>query len=655
MQSRISPSLSRIRRGDKTCAGSAEVKARQAIAVTLFLALGACGGGGSGGGPNPSDPIAGPAPMQPIAPPPTPSPTPDPEPAPEPSPEPPSAPPPAEFLAVFEDPFSTSRFLSIATFGATMSDIQRLSGTSAERWFMEQLTIDATLIRPVFDEYVNRIDEDTFLPFSPNTMGFWRHAVSAPDQLRQRMVFALSQILVASDFGGELLTDVPSGINYYIDVLTRNAFGNYRELLEEITYSPAMGHYLTYAGNLPADDSTGRMPDENYAREILQLFSIGLLELNSDGTLRTGSDGAPIETYDNQDITGLARVFTGLNFGADPDEVDDDGDLISLALSRPMTLFEDQHSPREKSFLGLTIPAGTPGTDSVAMALDHIMTHPNVGPFIGRQLIQRFTSSAPSSRYVQEVATAFDTGRYVLPDNTVVGDGRKGDLSATLAAVLFSPEAHGLAVEESTTFGKPREPILRLTQWMRAFEVDASQPELVPALYDLLPNELLGQHPYRSRSVFNFYRPGYLAPGSISGGAGLTVPELQIVNASTNPGYVNVMNFFIFGVQAEGEEIEELREVFEEVNLFLDEEAARRAFVADYRRESDLADSPTELVSHLDLLLAAGQLQQGTKDAIVELIGRIAPSSSIDDEERMLRVTFAVLMLMSAPEYLVQK
>ena len=644
-------------RDEKTLIHSGVKNTHLAFVLAVSFTLSACGGGGgSGAGAIPSDPIAGPAPMQPITPPaPSPAPTPDPGPTPEPTPEPPTAPPPAESPVVFQDRFSTSRFLSIATFGATLADIERLTGTSAEQWFLEQLSLEATLLRPVFDEYVNRIDEDTFLPFSPNTMGFWRHAITAPDQLRQRMVFALSQILVASDFGGELLPDVPSGINYYIDVLARNAFGNYRELLEAITFSPAMGHYLTYAGNLPADDSTGRMPDENYAREILQLFTIGLVELNSDGTLRRGADGAPIETYDNQDITGLARVFTGLNFGAEPDEVDDDGDLISVALARPMTLFEDQHSPREKTFLGLTIPEGTSGIESVTMALDHIMAHPNVGPFVGRQLIQRFTSSAPTPRYVQEVAEAFNIGRYVLPDNTAVGDGRKGELSATLAAVLFSPEAHGLTVDESTTFGKPREPILRLTQWMRSFEVDASQPELVPILYDLLPNELLGQHPYRSRSVFNFYRPGYLAPGSISGGAGLTVPELQIVNASTNPGYVNVMSFFIFSVQAEGEEVEELREIFEEVNLFLDEDAARRAFVANYQRERNLADRPDELVAHLDLLLTAGQLQQATRNAVVELITQVAPGPNLDDEGRLLRVTFAVLMLMTAPEYLVQK
>ncbi|MEM6485375.1 MAG: DUF1800 family protein [Pseudomonadota bacterium] len=559
--------------------------------------------------------------------------------------------------AVFTSRESTSRFLSLATFGATEEAIASLVGTRAERWFLDQLALEPTLMTPVFEEYTNQFDSLAFLPASPNTMGFWRHAVSAPDQLRQRMVFALSQILVVSDFGGELLSDVPSAVTYYLDALTRHALGNYRELLEEITYSPAMGHYLTYAGNLPADETTGRMPDENYAREILQLFSIGLVELNDDGSVKTNAEGQAVETYDNRDVTGLARVFTGLEFGAEPDDFDDESELLSAALSQPMTLFEFNHSKHAKTFLDTTIPPNTPGMQSVSMALDRIMAHPNVGPFIGRQLIQRFTTSHPTPAYIREVAGAFNSGRYLLPDNSAVGDGRKGDLSATIAAVLFSPEAHGSKVADSDTFGKPREPILRLTQWMRAFAVDATRPDLAPILYDLLPNELLGQHPYRSRSVFNFYRPGYVAPGSLSGAEGLTVPEFQITNASTNPGYVNVMTHFIFNVGAEGEELEELEELFDEFGLPLDEEQALQAFIAGYERERALSSMPGSLIDHLDMLLAAGQLTDNTRDEIARVLDLIPDPNGLAGEQRFeaqqLRTMLAVLMTMTAPEYLV--
>ncbi|MEM1141244.1 MAG: DUF1800 family protein [Pseudomonadota bacterium] len=559
--------------------------------------------------------------------------------------------------AVFTSRASTSRFLSLATFGATEEAIDNLVGTRAERWFLDQLALEPTLMTPVFEEYTNQFDSLTFLPVSPNTMGFWRHAVEAPDQLRQRMVFALSQILVVSDFGGELLSDVPSAVTYYLDVLARHALGNYRELLEEITYSPAMGHYLTYAGNLPADEATGRMPDENYAREILQLFSIGLVELNDDGSVKTNSDGQAIETYDNRDVTGLARVFTGLEFGADPDGFDDESELLSTALSQPMTLLEFNHSQRAKEFLDTAIPPNTPGTQSVSIALDGIMAHPNVGPFIGRQLIQRFTTSHPTPAYIREVAGAFNSGRYLLPDNTAVGDGRKGDLSATIAAVLFSPEAHGSKVAGSDRFGKPREPVVRLTQWMRAFAVDASRPDLAPILHDLLPNELLGQHPFRSRSVFNFYRPGYVAPGSLSGAEGLTVPEFQITNASTNPGYVNVMTHFIFNVGAEGEELEELEELFDEFGLQLDEEQALRSFIAGYERERTLSSIPESLIDHLNTLLAAGQLTDETRDEIARVLDLTPDPNQLAGEQRLeaqqLRTMLAVLMTMTAPEYLV--
>ncbi|MEM1403124.1 MAG: DUF1800 family protein [Pseudomonadota bacterium] len=614
--------------------------------LTLSSVLCACGGGGGGGeSAEALNPISEGPTTPPTSPAPAPAPTPDPG---APTGEPGNA-------SFFESASSTSRFLSTATFGARMDDIDRLAGSDASVWFLNQLSLPASTVKPIADGYYARLQQDSFLPFSPNTMAFWLIAVDGPDQLRWRMAFALSQIMVASDFGGEFLSDFPAAIGYYLDVLATHSLGNYRELLEAVTYTPAMAHYLTYLGNLPADDATGRMPDENYAREILQLFSIGLLELNSDGSVRTGTDGQPIETYSNSDITGLARVFTGLDF-TEPAGFSDEEGSISDVLGLPLTMYEDLHSTREKRFLGASIPAGTSGSESIRRALDHIMAHPNVAPFVGRQLIQRFTTSNPSAAYISEVALAFESGRYVLPDNSAVGDGRKGDLAATIAAVLFSNHAQQAIVLDSLDFGKPREPVLRFTQWARAFNVDASAPEYMLALYDTLDNGALAQHPFRSRSVFNFYRPGYVAPGTESGTQGMTVPELQIVNASSIPGYMNFMTFFIFGGPTEDFEVEEVQAVFEEDGaLAFDREAALRSFAPNYERELALASDTAALVQRLDLLLAHGDLSPATEAAIAEVITNIPMDDNEDFDGAFLRVGLAILMTMTAPEYLVQR
>jgi uncharacterized protein (DUF1800 family) len=189
----------------------------------------------------------------------------------------------------------------------------------------------------------------------------------------------------------------PITVAYYQDILTRNAFGNYRELLEEITYSPAMAYYLTYMRNQKESASSNRMPDENYAREIMQLFTIGLNELNQDGTVKLGADGEPIPTFDNGDVTGLAKVFTGLA----PDTGDFDEynrDIPEAYEARPLVVYPNYHSSSEKSFLGTTIPAGTSGEESIDIALDTLFQHPNLAPFLSRQMIQRLVTSDPSAR-----------------------------------------------------------------------------------------------------------------------------------------------------------------------------------------------------------------------------------------------------------------
>lgn len=564
----------------------------------------------------------------------------------------------------FATPQSTARFLTQATFGPTPDQISSFTGTSASSWFAQQLALEPTLAKPEFDAYLEITpegvgDDAGELFLAAPTYAFWKHAIEAPDQLRLRVAFALSQILLVSDAGGEILSDVPESMVGYQDILRAHAFGNYRDLLEAITFNPAMGEWLTYMGNQKADD-TGRVPDENYARELLQLFTVGIVELQPNGEPRL-QNGQPIELYNNQDVTGLARVFTGLDIaGLDRsvfpllvdavDEVDDLGENFL----RPMTYNDALHSDREKTFLNCSIPAGTRTLNSITQALDCIMAHPNVGPFVSRQLIQRFTTSDPSPDYVERVAAAFDAGSFVLPDGRLVGDGRKGDLPPTLAAILFDDEAQIDPALNNAQFGKIREPVLRFTNWARAFDVEGSRPEYALELTDTSDPGALSQHPHRARSVFNFYRPGYTAPGTQSGALGMTVPELQIVNASSTTGYINFMTFWAFGgldMLDPGEIEAELTEL----NIPFDSEEVARAWRPDYSAEIALANNPAALLDRLDRTLTYGTLSSETRASIESAVSQIPLDDEDDWGGRALRAQLAVLLIMTSPDYLVQR
>ncbi len=560
----------------------------------------------------------------------------------------PPAPPPAPPAStVFVTPESTAHFLAQATFGPTPEDLSTLPGSSAAEWFEDQLAAPPTLSMPLIRQISSIPAGDETVDFQRRSpyFAFWINAVGADDQLRQRMAFALSQILVVSNADNNRLWRFYEGMGSYQDILTQNAFGNYRDLLEEVTYSPAMGYYLTYMGNRRGDPARGRMPDENYARELLQLFTIGVEELNPDGTPRL-IGGQPAEAYDNTDISGLARVFTGLDLDPDVREADEE-----RAWTVPMVERDNRHETGEKTFLGETIPADTPMTESIDLALDIIMDHPNVAPFISRQLIQRFVTSNPEPAYVARVAEAFESGRYQLPNATVVGDGRKGDLAATLAAVLFDEQARDPSARSDPGFGKVREPILRFTAWARAFDVDDVTPQFAEPLYSTGSPEALAQQAWGSPSVFNFYRPGYVAPGTLSGAAGLTTPELQLVNASSITGYANFMTFFAIGGMADLP-TDDLERRFEESGVSLDASLANESFLPDYAAEIALAGDPPALVDRLDLLLTYGEMSAATRADIIEAVEAIP----LDRENAARdRVHIAVLMALTAPDFLVQR
>ncbi|MEM1175850.1 MAG: DUF1800 family protein [Pseudomonadota bacterium] len=594
------------------------------LPILLSVLLVACGGSSSPGSLSSTPPVAAPPPLPPAAP-----------------------------GSAFETRNSTARFLTQATFGPTPSDLDSLTGTSASAWFVNELAKPASLITPEFDRYRQMqsggADEQTGFSAETATFAFWTHAVAGNDQLRQRAAFALSEILVVSNGGGEVLSDIPEAVAWYQDILRRNAFGNYRTLLEEVTFAPAMGWYLTYMGNMKADPATGRMPDENYAREILQLFSIGLLELNRDGTQRLGADGQPIETYTNADITGLAKVFTGLEISEPYEESIEDTSGASWQI--PMRIVAENHSDAAKRFLGTTIPEFTDAQTSITQALDTIFAHPNVAPFIGRQLIQRMTASAPSPAYVERVAASFEAGSYTLPDGTPVGTGQRGDLSATFAAILFDDEARAPLDGNNNRFGKVREPILRFTAWARAFEANTVTPELTTELWNTAESGALSQHPYRSPSVFNFFRPGYVAPGTESGAQGMTVPELQIVNASSTPGYANFMGYFAFAFTRDAD-VEELQDIFNDDGIALDPNLARQSFVPDYAAEMALVENREGLVDLIADKLTYGTLRTESRVQIVMALDAIAAAPESDDE---FVVHNAIWMVLLAPDFLVQR
>ena len=558
----------------------------------------------------------------------------------------------------FASEASTSRFLSQATFGATQSDLSTLVGTSVSDWLLQQFSEEPSDYLAALDGYQAQLP---FLILNPwnrqaTTFAFWRHSITGDDQLRQRMVYALSQILVISNAGGDALTDYPEAVAYHQSVLTEFGFGNYRNLLEAMTYSPGMGFYLTYMGNQKEDPETGRQPDENYAREILQLFTMGLVALNDDGTLASGTNGddSSGELYNNDDITGLAKVFTGLDRNVTRAQSQNNPEAPEVLNSwrEPMVVYPAKHAQNEKTFLGLTIPENTNAVDSITLALDQLMSVASVGPFLSRQLIQRFTTSNPSPAYISRVTQVFNDGRYTLPNGIAIGGGLRGDLKATIAAILLDRE--NLEPEAPNTFGKLREPVLRFTQWARAFSAGTVTPEYTLELYDLSSvsnyGQGLAQHPFSAPSVFNFYRPGYVPPGTDSGAAGMTVPELQIVTAETIPAYMNFITFFAMA-STQHADLAVYREIGGLTGVNFDPELARTSFLPDYSTEKNLADDLPALFDHLNLLLAGGALSQAAVDSFIDVVAGVPVEAS--DDWRATRVGLAVALVMTSADYLV--
>ena len=589
------------------------------LSALMSAVLAACGGG-SGDAPSVDPtPMPSPTPAPPVVPTPapgTPSPapapaTPSPAPAtPTPSPAPATPSPPAPATPTHITATEAARFLQQAQFSASDADIAAVQGKGYAAWLDEQMS--ARSYTSGWDWLVSQGYRQYDIRFNQHYADhmIWNQLIAAPDAVRKRVALAWSEIFVVST--STIEGHWPSfAMAAYWDLLNQHAFGNYRQLLEAITLNPAMGAYLNTRGNKKADGS-GRVPDENYAREVMQLFSIGLYDLNADGTLR---GGAPRETYGPSDVSNLARIFTGYDLNSPNREHETDPQPFRV----PMVLNASDHSPEPASFLGQTVGSGD-GASRLRLALDILFNHPNVGPFIGRQLIQRLVTSDPSPAYVGRVAAAFNNN----------GAGQRGDLRAVTRAVLLDPEARQDPSLKGTTWGKLREPMIRFVQWARTFGATSADGKWI--LWDMSDaSTQLGQSPLRSPSVFNFFRPGYVPPGTELARRGQTAPEFQLTNENSVAGYIN----FMHGVIAWGYGA-----------------AASRISVPDYTREMALVNDPAALVDRLNLLLAGGQLSAATLTTIRNAITTINPGS---DWGRKTRVWSAIVLVMACPEYLVQK
>lgn len=523
-----------------------------------------------------------------------------------------------------------ARFLMQAAFGPTLEDIQRVQQLGFAAWITEQMgkpaTRHSTYIQSIYNDIhsqragggYNRGGEVNapFL-FGNNMMtAFARASIQGEDQLRQRVAFALSQILVTSRRDAALENQCLGMADYY-DIFVRHAFGNYRDVLLEVTMHPVMGRYLSHVGNQKADPSINRYPDENYAREVMQLFSVGLWELNPDGSRQLDLGGHPIPTYGNAEITQLARTMTGFwfsshNWGG--------GGWTDQDYATPMTVHADRHDFGAKTLLhGYVIPARAASQENavrdVQDAIGHLFNHPNTGVFIGRQLIQFLVTDNPSPAYTQRISAVF-------ADN---GSGVRGDLGAVVRSILLDEEARDPRFTESAGHGRLKEPVIRAMALGRAFGM-----KQVPNLLWWDWNDFFNdsrQEPTYSPSVFNFYRPDYRAPGLLtqSDKAG---PVFQITDSYSSISFPNRLWNLV-------------------ENGFSQWDTYR--FPLDLAREKDLAATPERLVDHLNLLFCAGRMKPSTRSLILNALLQIPAG------ETEARARVAAYLAIVAPEGAVMK
>ena len=535
-----------------------------------------------------------------------------------------------------------ARFLQQAQFSASLPEIAALRKQGYMPWLAGQFTGPAA--PSGFDWLTARgyaaVDGAHYYDNTyPGDYMIWNQLMTSPDAMRKRIALALSEIFVVS-LSGLNVNWRSHVIAAWWDLLVANAFGNFRTLLDGVTLNAGMGLYLNSKGNMKEDAASGRQPDENYGREVMQLFTLGLYLLNIDGTEKRDANGNRIETYTQSDTTNIARVFTGWDFDQTQNvntvEPVQNRTVTNTTFAKlPMQLKAANHSMLASTFLGVTIPAATEGTAALKIALDTLFNHANVAPFFCKQLIQRLVTSDPTPAYVGRVATVFT-------DN---GSGQRGDLKSVIAAVLLDREARGPTGLGQKGFGKLREPMVRLVQWGRSFGIASAQGSWkIGDLSDV--GTRLGQSPLRAPSVFNFFRPGYVPPSSALSATQTPAPEFQLVNESSVSSYLNYMQVVIrSGIYVNG--AEQLPSGVGAVDGY--------DITAAYTAEFALVLDALALVNHLNLVLCAGQLSAATRTLIVTAVNATPLTAASTDSAKRDRIAAAVLLVMACPEYLIQK
>jgi uncharacterized protein (DUF1800 family) len=512
-----------------------------------------------------------------------------------------TSPPPVTPAPITNDT-DAARFLLHASLAASDADIQYVINNGKEAWINQQATMTSSLSRV---DWLNNAGFSAVANMN-STAGLdnvlWHHLIAEKNSFVQRIALFWSEFFVVSVLGLPVAWRQFMAAAY-MDTLEKNALGNFRDLLKAVTLSPGMGEYLSLAGSQKANTATNRHPDENYAREIMQLFTIGLYQLNPDGSVALSASKQPIDTYSQNDVLGLAAALTGWNFS---------GTNTSYAYAvTPMVMTEGNHQgSTANTFLGVTIPSGTTGTQSLEIILDTLFKHDNVPPFVAKRMIQNLVSSNPSAAYIQRVANVFINN----------GNGVRGDLLAVVKAVLLDAEA---SQSVQTLNGKVREPMLRLVQWGRTFEAVTTTG--VWGIGDTSdPSTRLSQSPLRAPSVFGYFDPIYSPPNSALSAQYLLAPEMQLIDENSVAGYLNYLQNFVTNGASD--------------------------LIAPYTNELTLATNTTQLVARLNLLLTANQLSSTTINSITGAINAMPTNTT---PNLLKRVQAAVYLVMASPDYLV--
>jgi uncharacterized protein (DUF1800 family) len=512
-------------------------------------------------------------------------------------------------------PPDTVRFLEQSTFGPTEALVASVQDAGFSSFLGTQFAAPASSLGsyPVILQSSTVVCpptgpancyRDNFSSFQP-AVQFFRNALGGQDQLRQRVAFALSQIFVVSD--GEVNSTY--GMGDYEQLLLNDAFSNFRQILQDVTLSPAMGRYLNMVNNDKANPSAGTHPNENYARELLQLFSIGLVQLNPDGTVVTDANGQPVPTYDQSVVDGFAAVFTGWTYPTVPGATQKPHNPTNYR--GVMEAVQSNHDVTLKTLLnGATLPAGQPAHQDLSGALDLLFNHPNIGPFIGKQLIQFLVTSNPSAAYVSRVSAAF-------ADN---GAGARGDMQAVVRAILLDPEARG-SVQSGTGYGKLREPALLAANLGRALEVQSD------GVYLRNASSSMEQPVYEASSVFNFYPPNYPLAGSA-----LVSPPSTLLDTSSVMVRSNFIYALLFDTIAPDPTI-----------------PGATGTTAPLSSLLSSAGDAGALADRLNALLMHGTMSAGVRQAVMNAVNAVAASDSID------RVRAAVYVVATSAQYQVEQ